>query len=659
MSEPERSPNPPDEASPGLQAVAREGANTDQEAQADAKAGDDPTFERLLQFLKESRSFDFTGYKRPSLVRRVRHRMHEVGVESFEGYQDLLQLEPDEFTALFNTILINVTSFFRDPESWDYLRDEILPDLVEASNGGPLRVWSAGSAAGQEAYSVAMLFHELMGSEFRERVKIYATDVDEEALSHARQASYSERELLGLPGSYRERYFDEAAGRYVFTADVRRSVIFGRNDLTRDAPISRIDLLLCRNTLMYFNAETQARIVNRLAFALRPQGLLFLGKAEMLLNHSDLFDPVDLRRRMFRRLRPGVAEGAGMGASLRRQTAALAENLGQLRDELLLANPIAQIAVGADGRLVMVNRRASAMLGISDRDLGRPFQDLEVSYRPLELRPHLATAAEARAPVVLREVEWRRAGLEQVFVDIQIVPLLDGSRTVIGASISFSDVTGVRQLRVEVEGANRQLEVAYEELQSTNEELETTNEELQSTVEELETTNEELQSTNEELETMNQELQSANDEMQSTNEQLSDRTSEISRLNAFTQSILSSFESAMIVVDADLRVQVWTPQAYELWGLRADEAVGNGLLDLDSGLPAAQLRAWLRPVLIGWRTSVVGEQLDAVNRRGRPVVLRVTVTPLHDGGELPSGALVLMEDLTSRKSEDEPPPLPA
>jgi len=660
MSEREGLPHARDEEiRPEAGSAAEEAAGVDGEAGPGTGGIVDPAFERLLQFLKESRSFDFTGYKRPSLVRRVRHRMHEVGVESFEDYQDMLQLQPDEFTALFNTILINVTSFFRDAESWEYLRDEVLPELVQSSSGGPLRVWSAGSAAGQEAYSIAMLLHDLLGEEFRARVKIYATDVDEEALNHARQASYSERELSGLPDSFRERYFDQVSGRFVFAPDVRRSVIFGRNDLTRDAPISRIDLLVCRNTLMYFNAETQGRIINRLAFALRPHGFLFLGKAEMLLNHSNLFDPVDLKRRVFRRVRPGVAEGAGMGVVLRRQSAAVSEDLGQLRNEILLANPIAQIAVGASGRLVMVNHRAGALLGLSDRDLGRPFQDLEVSYRPVELRSHLAAAADAKAPIVLREVEWRRSGPDPSFVDIQIAPLLDAGRTVMGASISFTDVTSFRQLRIEVEGANRQLEVAYEELQSTNEELETTNEELQSTVEELETTNEELQSTNEELETMNEELQSANDEMQSTNEQLNVRTGEISQLNAFMQSILGSFEAAMVVVDADLRVQVWTSQAYELWGLRADEAVGQGLLDLDSGLPADQLRAWLQPVLAGRRNSVVGEQLDAVNRRGRPVVLRVTVTPLHADGELPNGALVLMEDLTSRRPDGEAPPLRA
>jgi len=240
---------------------------------------------------------------------------------------------------------------------------------------------------------------------------------------------------------------------------------------------------------------------------------------------------------------------------------------------------------------------------------------------------------------------------DPVYLDIQIVPLIDPATNVVGATISFTDVTRFRQLRVEVEDANRQLEVAYEELQSTNEELETTNEELQSTVEELETTNEELQSTNEELETMNEELQSANDEMQSTNDQLRDRTGEIADLNSFMQSILGSFEAAVIVVDTELVVQVWTPQSYELWGLRADETVGQHLLNLDSGLPATQLHPWLRSVINGQRPAVVGEQLEAVNRRGRSVVLRVTVTPLMDNSELPTGALVLLEDLSAETGD--------
>src|SRR5215218_8945628 len=619
----------------------------------EAELLDDPSFEKLLLFLRDSRSFDFMGYKRPSLMRRVRHRMREIGAESFEDYQDVLQLQPSEFTALFNTILINVTSFFRDPEAWDHLRTEILPQVLEASGSGQLRVWSSGCSAGQEPYTIAMLLHEEMGSGFRERVKIYATDVDEDALNCARQASYTEREMRGLPASYRERYFDLANGRYVFTPDLRRSVIFGRNDLTSDAPISRIDILLCRNTLMYLNAETQSRVVNRLGFALRPNGVLFLGKAEMLLNHQSVFRPTDLKRRFFRRVSEDVID-AGFGAPARpiRQTAS--DQAMQLRNEILQTNPIAQIAVGTDGHLAMVNNRAEAMLGLSDRDLGRPFQDLDVSYRPLELRSQLAAVTESRAPVWLREVEWRRAGPEAIYVDVNVVPLLDTSGEVLGVSISFSDVTRFRQLRVEVETANRQLELAYEELQSTNEELETTNEELQSTVEELETTNEELQSTNEELETMNEELQSANDEMQTTNEELRDRSIEINDLNAFMESILGSLEAAVVVLDRDLVVQVWTPQAQELWGLRHDETVGHHLLNLDSGLPTTELHRWLRSVISGQQSAIVGRWLRAVNRRGRSIDLRITVTALQGESEQPAGALVLMEDVSRIDQMDRP-----
>src|SRR5215207_7391635 len=599
----------------------------------EAELLDDPSFEKLLLFLRDSRSFDFTGYKRPSLMRRVRHRMREIGAESFEDYQDVLQLQPSEFTELFNTILINVTSFFRDPEAWEHLRTEILPQVLEASGSAQLRVWSAGCSAGQEPYTIAMLLHEEMGSGFRERVKIYATDVDEDALNCARQASYTEREMRGLPASYRERYFDLVNGRYVFTPDLRRSVIFGRNDLTSDAPISRIDILLCRNTLMYLNAETQSRVVNRLGFALRPNGVLFLGKAEMLLNHQSVFRPTDLKRRFFHRARADVGETVGFHIPARtpaRPTSA--DNAALLHNEILLTNPVAQIAVATDGRLVMVNNRAEAMLGLSDRDLGRPFQDLDISYRPLELRSQLTGVAEIRAPVWLREVDWRRTGPDAIYVDVNLVPLLDTSGEVLGVSISFTDVTRFRQLRVEVETANRQLELAYEELQSTNEELETTNEELQSTVEELETTNEELQS--------------ANDEMQTTNEELRDRTIEITDLNAFMESVMSSLEAAVIVLDRDLVVQVWTPQAQELWGLRHDETVGHHLLNLDSGLPKTELHRWLRSVISGLQSAIVGRWLRAVNRRGRSIDLRITVTALQGESEQPAGALVLMEDVS-------------
>src|SRR5215471_21363399 len=229
----------------------------------------------LLDYIRRVRRFDFSGYKRSSLSRRISKRMQDGHCDSYADYQDYLEVHPNEFGELFNTILINVTSFFRDAAAWDYVAAEVVPRIVSGKQmGEPIRVWSAGCASGEEAYSLAMLLCEVLGvDQFRARVKIYGTDADEEALTKARQANYSMRELDGVPADYIERYFDQGnggTGSYTFRSDLRRSVIFGRHDLVQDAPISRLDLLLCRNTLMYFNAETHQRILERFNFALGP-----------------------------------------------------------------------------------------------------------------------------------------------------------------------------------------------------------------------------------------------------------------------------------------------------------------------------------------------------------------------------------------------------
>src|SRR5215212_184367 len=611
----------------------------------------DPGFEELLAYLKEVRGFDFTGYKRSTLIRRVQRRMADVGDSSYADYRDRLELHAEEFTALFDTILINVTSFLRDPESWDYLRSDIVPELLAQRPTGPLRIWSAGCATGQEAYSLAIVLAEAMGwDQFRERVKIYATDVDEKALATARQASYSHRELHGLTPDLLERYFEPSGQRWSFRKDLRRAIIFGRNDLVQDAPISHVDLLLCRNTLMYFTAETQARIVQRLHFALNPAGALFLGKAEMLLSHGSLFTAVDLPRRFFRKVavRPLDRVPVTATMTLRPAPEPTDPEVQRLR-EALMASSSAQLVLDASARVTLINRRADALFSLSARDVGRLFQDLEVSYRPVELRSAVQEAHTQRRAVLLRDVEWRR-GTELLWLDIQVVPLLESDGRVVGTSLNFTDVSRSRQLREELEYANRQLETAYEELQSTNEELETTNEELQSTVEELETTNEELQSTNEELETMNEELQSMNDELQSTNDELRERTREVGQLNAFMSSVFAGLRTGVVVVDSDLLVQVWNNQAEELWGVRQDEAAGRHLLTLDIGLPLEQVRPLVRSLLSGEQQEAIGV-IPAVNRRGRPVVVHVTGTPLRYG-EVVRGAILVMQTQEDREPVD-------
>ncbi len=553
----------------------------------DDLAGD---VEELLEHLRDSRGFDFGDYKRTSLLRRIQHRMKQLGVASYAEYIDRLQVDADEFTALFNTILINVTGFFRDPEAWDRIRSTVLPEiLAEKAPGEPIRVWSAGCSSGQEAYSVAILLAEALGPErYLEQVKIYATDIDDEALMQARHAVFDETETRGVPDDLKSAYFERRDRKYAFRPELRRTIIFGRNDLVQDAPISRIDLLICRNTLMYFNAEAQSRILGRFHFALVPRGVLFLGKAEMLLSHGHLFEPLDLKRRIFRRVpNPLMAEPRPP----RGDAGLLPGGADRLRDGAFAASPVAHFVVTADDDLALFNQQAGSEFGLAPGDIGKPLRDLEISYRPVELRGHLTEAKANRRSVRIKDVELRRPNGVVQWYEVQVNPLVDGSE-LLGTSFVFDDVTVARALQRELERANLQLEHTNEELQSTNEELETTNEELQSTVEELETTNEELQ--------------------------------------------------CVVVIDREMRVLAWNAGAQELWGLRPEEAEGQHLLNLDVGLPMQEVRPIVREALSD--ASYVQElRLHAVNRRGRSVDLRMVCSSLHSLSGQIRGALLVME----------------
>ena len=603
--------------------------------------------------LKETRGFDFTGYKRSTIQRRVMRRMSVAGVATFAEYRDYLELQPDEFNQLFDSMLINVTSFFRDPLAWQALRETVLPELLSHKSAkSPVRVWSAGCATGEEAYTLAMVLADALGTDqFRERAKIYATDLDEDALQQARVGAYDARALADIPERLRETYFEpETHGtKRAFRRDLRRQVIFGRNDLTRDAPISRVDLLVARNTLMYFNAEAQANVIRRFHFALSYPGFLFLGKAEMLLNHADRFVPVDLRKRLFRKASPSALEPTSTGGWIDMTGREPAGD--RIAGAALSSGPVAQLAVDLSDKLRVANAAAESLFNLRPRDRGRPFQDLDVSFRPVELRSRIEQVRSELRPVELHDVEWRRpGGGEPTYYDVAIVPLFGAPGDLVGVGISFVDVTRYRTVRDELAHANTELERAYEELQSLNEELETTNEELQSTNEELETTNEELQSTNEELETINEELQSTNDELQTINEELRGRTEELDQTNSFLGSVLRSLGSAVIVLNEDLRVQVWSPGAEDLWGLRPEEAESEELLSLDIGLPAGQIGPMLRQVIsdaaadgVSRAAAAPVHQVTAINRRGKTVELRITASPMRaEEGDV-SGIILVID----------------
>jgi two-component system CheB/CheR fusion protein len=607
----------------------------------------DADFEHLLEYLKHSRGFDFSGYKRTSLRRRFQKRLQTIAIKTYSDYLDFLEVHPDEFSALFNTVLINVSSFFRDQTTWDHLRSEVLPAiLAKKGDQEPIRVWSAGCASGEEPYTIAILLAEALGeAKFRERVKIYATDIDEQALDHARRATYTLQDVVTLPVELRERYFEASESHFSFRKEFRRSVIFGRHDLLQDAPISRIDLLICRNTLMYFNVEAQNRILTRFHWALADGAYLFLGKAEMLLTHTHLFSPVDLKRRLFIKVQKAYFRDRllTMAQSDDEESNSSITKFVRFREAAFDANPVAQLVIDLNGFLALANERARIFFNLTTRDINRSLQDLELAYRIRELRPRIDEASQQRRPVTIPQLAWTTASGDVRDLEVQIVPLSDTNHQLLGVSLSFTDVTPTRRLHEKLEHANQELETAYEELQSTNEELETTNEELQSTVEELETTNEELQSTNEELETMNEELQPTNEELQTVNEELRRRTEENSQVNIFLESILSNLRVGVVVLDRNLQIQVWNRKVEDLWGLRADEAQHQNFLNLDIGLPVERLKQPIRACL-AQETEDQEVVLETTNRRGKPMQCRVNCTTFKGSDQNPRGIILLIEE---------------
>ena len=359
-----------------------------------------------------------------------------------------------------------------------------------------------------------------------------------------------------------------------------------------------------------------------------------LGRSEALATRKDEFAPVDLKGRIFRRT-PTRRERA-MSDDPRPPAPAQPVPDPRTPDVRGLGFELgasAQILIDVGGKVVAANRHARSLFGLSLRDIGRQVQDLELSYRPLELRPRLDALHAERRPVAVRGVDWR-SGADTMWFDVLLHPILNRAGVLEGTSVTFVDVTPQRRLQDELQGSRVQLETAYEELQSAVEELETTNEELQSTNEELETTNEELQSAVEELETTNEELETINDELRR-------RTTELDETNNFLEAILTSLNSAVVVVDRDVRIRIWNRHAQELWGLRADEVEGEHLMNLGIGLPVGRVHQPIRAGLAGEPPDPIA--IPAVNGRGRAIDCVVRVTPLVGTDEDVIGVILLMD----------------
>jgi two-component system CheB/CheR fusion protein len=567
----------------------------------------DVSLKDFLNELATERGLDLRGYKTSTLQRRIRRRMDTLKLHSLGEYQHYIREHTNEVPQLLNTILTNVTEFFRDSQAWDVLRRDVLPVLLDALKpGDTFRAWSAGCATGEEAYSLAILVAEYLQSRLKDlEIKIYATDSDEQALTVARRGEYPTKALRRVPAELRERYF-RGDGLSRVDSLVRRMVIFGRSNIAMDAPIPHVSLVICRNVLIYFDSATQKEILRRLRYALEPGGVLFLGKSETLVKHADFFEPVNSKWRIFRRALESGPNTSEETAIFDKENPA-----AKTREELLILkayySTIFQtlepglLVLDPSDKVTSANDAVYRIWGVDTSGLvGYPIEKTSLAQICPELVSHIAASRTDKQPILRFECTTP----DQKAVTVTVRPILgEAGAGRIGTLVYMEDTTHHRQLEATVE----ELQATSEELQSANEELETTNEEMQSTNEELETTNEELQSSNEELETTNEELQSLNEELETTNEELAQRSRELDETNARYSELMERMPWPVLLIDPKLNVVLWSTAAQALFGFATPSDKGMTLHEV--------------PMDRRLQEDIV-RQCREVTRNGRPRIIR-------------------------------------
>lgn len=541
----------------------------------------------ILEQVSRQASIDFRPYKTSTILRRIGRRMAATHNRTIREYAEYLKLYPEEIGELVKAFLINVTQFFRDADAFTYLKNDILPALIAHARQRDhiLRFWTAGCATGEEPYSLAMLLADLLGTELSEwSIKIFATDLDEAAITFARRGFYSENLLPGIPQEYRDLFFERVDHGYRISKTLRQMVIFGQQDLSRSAPFPRIDLVLCRNVLIYFTLELQEYVLNQFAFSLSPNGFLFLGKAETVRPTQAFYELVNKHWKVYRCIgnalpstqrrgraglrTPRVGRNAmsypdrpGENQYAEQEVQPPALEVGQLRrfNELLLRFlPIGVVVIDHSYHILTANGAGRRMLGLRDVAIEQDFLHAVRGVPYHEARSAIDAVFRERTFVTLPEVELETtSGGNGRFVSLSISLLQLEPGLPDLAAVSVTDVNEQVQIRRQLENVqaeqtqlmqelgtankrlsdmNKELMDANEELQVANEELVLTHEELQASIEEFETTNEELQATNEELETNNEELQATNEELETTNEELRARSSELQEMTSILEN---------------------------------------------------------------------------------------------------------------------------
>ncbi len=563
--------------------------------------------QQITALLRARTGHDFSDYKDRTIVRRVQRRMHVLQIDEVPEFIERLRHEPREVTLLFHDLLIGVTNFFRDPDAFEALEKKVIPELFKAK--GPdetVRVWVPGCATGEEAYSIAMLLRDnAPRTQSSPKLQVFATDIDEHALEAARLGRYPAAILKDVSTDRLDRYFVREDGTYRVGGDLRELCLFSLHNLLRDAPFSKLDLISCRNLLIYLNGHLQDRVIPLFHYALNPNGYMFLGTSENVTRHSRLFFTVDKSNRIFRRRAvverrlPEFPLSAPTGS---RRTVPVAVPHGDATEpslkalaerQLLDRFAPAYVVINAEGEVLQSSGRTGKYLELPAGAPDTNIFNLARTGLRLDLRAALHKAIGSGQLTAQTKVSIGVDGGRQE-IDLYIQPLRIGTPPDTLYMIVFQDLGAIKPIIDElgssgdedVEGARvRQLEAELratkERLQTTTEELDSSNEELKSSNEELQSINEELQSTNEELETSKEELQSINEELQTVNAELNARVEELSRANNDMSNLLESTQIATVFLDRALVVKGFTPAAKDVFHL----------IESDVGRPIMHVRA--------------------------------------------------------------------
>lgn len=619
----------------------------------------------ICTILRNQVGHDFSGYKTKTFLRRVQRRMQVRQIDTPEAYIARLIAEPAEVSALFRDLLINVTSFFRDPEAFDSLASNVIAKLFERCGAeNTVRVWVPGCATGEEVYSIAMLLREQMaGLDDAPRVQVFATDIDEHALAVARAARYPAALLDGVTQARRERFFVADGGAYVIAKEVRDLCIFSPHSVIRDPPFSRIDLVSCRNLLIYFGMDVQSQVIPTFHYALRQDGYLFLGTSENVSQFDDLFTAVDKKHRIFRR-RTDVAPNVRLPAHLpvfRTGHAAPAPSrpapggmaLRQMVDSHVIerfAPP--HVLVTRDGDVVFYSARTGKYLEAAPGVPNRQLFSMARKGLGLDLRAVFRESVESGRTVVREGVAVESEDGRVQVISLTIEPLPEGAHGERLYLVVFADQGPVLTREEALARAQamhdgtalhveKELRDTRERLQSMIEEYETALEELKSSNEELVSVNEELQSSNEELEASKEELVSLNEELHTVNLELNGKIDALDRSNNDLRNLFESTSVATIFLDRQLVIRSYTPAIDGIYHIRPSDQ-GRPITELASRLT---LPDFTQDIAAVFRT---GELLQRrVSSTDGSSHYLVRLSPYLNADRKTDGVVIAFVDITS------------